>query len=739
MCIPVNSILRADFAESGTDIGILIDIVGEPTVQHYNHGQSSLEEEEAAFINVPHIHPGRDMYSSQNIELRSVYDFSWKASMLLGHVALDVVDGHLHENVKLPPRLQLCTEIVEKYSALKASKKHTPFFKAFDEAKKGLKQTLAATQRQYKYRTSLAWSDLAVAQSSGVRWLLDDTTARSKLVSMGLAEGDAYSEDRRTQLNRLWNLKVPIPELYWTLPHGDTDPERETWVDLLMAPEKGQSLFRHLISDFSPSRFAKTMVKVFKLDYNLKSEWFTGSEGYTSAELHCGFWFNRNRLTDTNEKLAIRDRFPDEYAAAFDLQGRNIGVSPSSGLICIRWLQVSGDQVDVRLVVKLAIPPPSRQHEPQALSFTPDGIDVVDSAGKPFRFQIRKDTMAAASVTKEALPGTQTGELAYSIWKAVLEAHGVVVPEPSSENAREWGAKGVDMLSRTAVGESVKQNRPLKPEDALYPLDVFSQHRFPEGGRFRTAPKARLADSTEELQDFVAHLRTLEFIGHPYSASWRGKLEGSKPDVALFNSNLPILRACVKDSVNRYSPQLAHLAPKDRGVHETHYDLGPPGTGTIDDPYVKPPKRAYKKKTDDSGASTEKKVTTQADRKLTGKNWKSRGREDAVEADAGDNEGEESDVSEPSLVKKSRKLPKAAPAKLTGGGGVKKASKVSKAGADDEAGDSDGDDDVQQSKPAMKAAPAKKGMGSKRRNTERYDSEEDNAPSKKRSRIGRSA
>ena len=117
---PVNGILRANFDRAWTDnFGSLIDVAGEPTIQHYYDADDSIAEEDAAFINVPHIHLGRDKYSSKNIELRSVYDFTWKASMLLGHVALDVVDRHLVRSKELPKRAQLCAEIIKDYQALK--------------------------------------------------------------------------------------------------------------------------------------------------------------------------------------------------------------------------------------------------------------------------------------------------------------------------------------------------------------------------------------------------------------------------------------------------------------------------------------------------------------------------------------------------------------------------------------------------------------------------------------------
>lgn len=87
----------------------VIDIVAEPTIQYYRTG---VAEEDGAFINIPHIHPGTDMYGIENLVLRRMYNLTWQLTFLYGHTAIKMLEKWTTTSPSLPSRLELCKEIV---------------------------------------------------------------------------------------------------------------------------------------------------------------------------------------------------------------------------------------------------------------------------------------------------------------------------------------------------------------------------------------------------------------------------------------------------------------------------------------------------------------------------------------------------------------------------------------------------------------------------------------------------
>lgn len=579
---PVNTLTRADFATDATAARTLVSIVGQPTLQFYDS-----DDEDSAFINMPHIHPGRDKYTAKNVELRNVIDATWKVNFILGEIAMDVLDTFLASDGELPSRKALCEKVLAEFTSCKDNKRYEAFFQNFEEARDDLRIRLSSVRGGL---TSA--SDMYATRSDDVRPVLDGET-RAKLSGLGLAEGDPGSQERESQLGSIWDKDVA--ELHLALPHGTTGKDRTRWIRHFRYLRPGQSLFLHSLSGLSAVDFARNLVEVLRPDWNTQDVWFEASDSNAYPELQNGLWFHRHQLSSTGEKLRIRNKFPDEYSTSYDLQGRNVGVTPSSGFIRIPWLKDNGQACIVNLCVKLAIPPAKRAFEPRALHFTQAGIDIVDSGGNPFRFQVNKDQEATATVTKEALPGTQNGTDAYEMWKAVLNAHGIPLPaDASTISDRKWGKAGVTFLPRSAKGESTQQNRPLKEEDGLYPLMVFLHTRFPVAGVFRTQSTDRMADSTEDLQRFVDFLKEPAYSAHPYAAKWRAALERTPPDVALLGKNLAMLRSCDQKRTQRYNANLVHLKKVDRMVRETIFNIGAPGTGAIDQAYVAPSPRTKK-------------------------------------------------------------------------------------------------------------------------------------------------
>lgn len=305
--------------------------------------------------------------------------------------------------------------------------------------------------------------------------------------------------------------------------------------------------------------------------------------------MKCGLWFHSHRLSESGERLFIHHRFPDYYSTAYDMQGRSVGVNEGSGDIKLRWKKDDGSKAIVCLKVKPAIPGAGANTQSRSVSFTEHGIDIVDAQGNPFRFQVRQDLVAPASVPRNALAGIdlRSGPLALELWKAVRSAHGYQVEEEKEvHEAKDWGlVKGVTAIARNATQEKPKQNRSPHPLDALYPLDEFLKQRFPNGGVFRTAAADRIEGSTEDLQAFAVFLEQPEWCKHPFYDFWHTALTRVPADVALLGKNLMILRSCRQEKTRPYSKLVEHYEnSQDRCVRESVYHIGPPKSA-LKDPF----------------------------------------------------------------------------------------------------------------------------------------------------------
>lgn len=125
------------------------------------------------------------------------------------------------------------------------------------------------------------------------------------------------------------------------------------------------------------------------------------------------------------------------------------------------------------------------------------------------------------------------------------------------------------MLSGNSTKEIPQQNRPPFENDANFLLVNFLDERFPDGGVFRTAPKEKVPDSTQDLQAFVEFCRRPDYINHPYASQWLGMMERDTPQVATLGKNLQIYRSCTTERYNGWQPHLYKM------VGETRFHIGP--------------------------------------------------------------------------------------------------------------------------------------------------------------------
>lgn len=563
----VNKITKANLQdEYSTRIHAFSTMVGDLTVQYYDVDESGQPVGESAFINIPHIHPGRDKHSSNNLLFRRVMDLTWHKTFLVASVAMDLIDDFVGRGEQKLHRAQFCADVIRRVNELSTNQHYQSFFTNYEQTKVDL-----AKQRNGPTAPS----------AEDVRPVMNEA-GRLKLAALGRAEGEAHSEERHKQLQQYWSRNVP--ELHLHVSHDDGNANFDAWKAEFLPLQKGQFFYTQVLSKLPADEYVEHLLRAVQPGWVEDTSWMLASTRRAAAELRCGLWFHRNKLKDDGRKVIIVSLFPDYYATAYDMQGRAVGVAESCGSMVLRWLRDDGSKVDVRLNVKPAKPGAKINDQSRFVSFTEEGIDIVDAQGNPLRFQVRTDMLAPASVTRAALAGTEGGLMTLELWKAVRRAHDHKVEDDEIvADAQKWDQeKGLKAIARTAKAEKPRQNRPPGTQDANYLLDEFLKQRFPSSGIFRTQSADRLADSTEDLQAFVAFLKTPEFLQHPYQVFWHAALTRSPPDVALLGKNLRVLRSVKQvKSVRHSGDNLVASVP----VKETVFHIGPPGSA-LDDAFA---------------------------------------------------------------------------------------------------------------------------------------------------------
>lgn len=232
-----------------------------------------------------------------------------------------------------------------------------------------------------------------------------------------------------------------------------------------------------------------------------------------------------------------------------------------------------GSKKTISLCARFAVPKGNR--DARALSFTENGIDIVDGSGTTLRSSnLWTKGISQASFPKSELYSRPSGQLLADLWTAVRRECGYeVVQSKVSEFENKWGVPGQKYLPSNAKEEQVlRQNRTPLDNDANYLLVAFLDERFPNGGIFRTAPKAKVEDSTEDLQAFVQFCKGPEFFCHPYSSTWVGLLDRDVPLVGLLGKNIAVYRTCRSEPSNCWSKRLKKM------VGEVKFIIGPKNT-----------------------------------------------------------------------------------------------------------------------------------------------------------------
>lgn len=554
--------------------------------------------EEDLFIHIPLNHPGRYQYGSRlPAELRFFYvsmHFTFfiaactteiikrcsgsPLTIRRGDLCVQVlayVDQRLHAGAGL--RFLSNMEQTMKASLDNQKSKltcSTGIFSNFDRAIRAWFESQGERTRQYYVAPEVQKSRKTVVAppESFIRLFavlgkqnsiaIFDNENKRRILSVGVAVGQARSSERQRDLDRLWDQ--PKRELHLIVPHSED--QRETWMEQFMSLQPGQSYFLRVLSqladcDYLPALLGTEQPSWLPIEPSTK-------DVLCDAVIKCGLWVQKRK-----PKSSVT-MYPSPFITAGEMQGHPVGIK-DDGVFQIRWKCPKGVDNCLLLSARFAVPRSSR--ESRALSFTEHGLDVVDASGNPLRPSSTWNGEAPrASISKISFLATSPGQLLIDLWRAVRQANGFSVDNPDRERGKKWGQEtGQRMASSHATKEFPPQNRPPSENDANFLLVKFLDERFPDGGIFRTAPKEKVPDSTEDLQAFVEFCRRPDYINHPYSSIWLGMLERATPRIATLgkkHSDLPRLQngkiqwLAASSVENGGRGQISHWPEKKDGI-----------------------------------------------------------------------------------------------------------------------------------------------------------------------------
>ncbi|KAK4542301.1 hypothetical protein LTR36_006954 [Oleoguttula mirabilis] len=281
----VNNVTLANFRHgNGVRMNNFTSAVGKASIQYYDHNDETGEpDENSAFINIPHIHPGRDKYGSQHPALRRVLDLTIQYTFLFGDVTMQVLDEYDFANLlddDKPSRKQLCEEILVRVESLFTdSPPHKRFYESFQSAREELLQ-------YFRTSTTSHMEERPVLNADG----------RLKLISLGQAEGEQDSTARETQLQQLW--ADDLPDLHTIIPHREQ--HRNEWMkDMAKVPKglyidqkRGTDVVVELIGERGPEKFLSPRdcqgrsLKVFA-NGKFSVRWINGADDRVTTRLLC--------------------------------------------------------------------------------------------------------------------------------------------------------------------------------------------------------------------------------------------------------------------------------------------------------------------------------------------------------------------------------------------------------------------------------------------------------------------
>jgi len=585
--LPVNNVTMGNFLhENGVPGRAFYHQVGVPSIRHYDRNTASpvVETDEDAFINIPHYHPGFDKYGAQDISLRRVYDLTFQINakicdMMTAKVIADI-DGTMKSGA-------LCLSVMADWEAFKQTPAGDTLIQSLTQAKSAMfprflnsmgtqsGSSIQAGPRNQAGPSIQAGLRYRPLELEDPKELLAFPTWIEQGVEMfqscGVSHGKPGSTTRIKQLRGLWAAN--LPDMHLVMPH--TPASQAQWMQLLSGVPEDEHLLLHAMSASDDGPYLEDLLGRYKPLTATSSDWLQNADAKAYALTEADKELRR-RLVLIRLEPEKPVTFRGEAAVPTDEMDGLVVAFDNRGRFRVRWLRAGKSEVHFRLPCRAGMP--TFEEQIRRMRFTVHGIDIEDENDNAIRPQdSRTGSAFRATVPYRAFAslGDDVGPKVTELWKAVCEFLGLDINATigTSDNARPFPTtKGLKLVPANAVTETPLQNKPPALADATYPLMLFIDERFPDGGTWDTGKIETFPASTDDTTAFITYLRGSGLRGHPYSDTWLSMLDKPKPDHGLLGKNIAPYRSVHVRSV------VEHIPGTGTKARHNMYEIGPPGT-----------------------------------------------------------------------------------------------------------------------------------------------------------------
>ena len=180
----------------------------------------------------------------------------------------------------------------------------------------------------------------------------------------------------------------------------------ESWIQSFMSLRRNQFLFLQVISNLPADQNLAELLERFKSHWAEDDLWVNNDNDLKQAIVGCGLWIHK-KLPDGDN--FIKRHFLHDFIPVDEMEGHNIGIATGKGRSILRWKRKYGTAASRHLSSKISIP--QHPEDLRAVSFTAEGIDVVDASGNAFRLTGRSGVSYKATIPRETFSSLESGRV----------------------------------------------------------------------------------------------------------------------------------------------------------------------------------------------------------------------------------------------------------------------------------------------------------------------------------------
>ena len=314
-------------------------------------------------------------------------------------------------------------------------------------------------------------------------------------------------------------------------------------MQLLSGVPEDEHLLLHAMSASNDAEYLEDLLGRYKPPTATSADWLQDNDAKAYAVTEADKELRR-RLKLIRLEPEKHAHFKGEDAVPTDEMDGLVVTFDNRGRFRVRWLRVGKSEIHFRLPCRAGMP--TADEQTRRMRFTVHGIDIEDENDNAIRPQDSRTGLAfSATVPYRAFAslGDDVGPKVTELWKDVCAYHGLDITATvgTSDDARKFPTtKGIKLVPANATTETPLQNKPPALADATYPLMLFIDEHFPDGGSWDTGKVDLFPASTDDTTKFITYLNGPGLRAHPYADTWLSMLDKTKPDHGVLLSLIHI-------------------------------------------------------------------------------------------------------------------------------------------------------------------------------------------------------